>query len=67
MVNADIKIYVQGCLRNSNIAAKDWDKILGAVPGRAYGLFIYAKLAMDAFLEPGADVDEVLKSLLANL
>jgi hypothetical protein len=40
---------------------------MNAVSGRANGLFLYAKLAMNAFLEPVADVQKVLQELPADL
>lgn len=41
--------------------------IADAVPGRGNELFLYAKLAMGAFLEPGANINAVLSQLLADL
>jgi hypothetical protein len=41
--------------------------IRDAVPGRANGLFLYAKLAMDAFLKPGANIGQVLLHLPVDL
>ncbi|RMJ27427.1 hypothetical protein PHISP_01683 [Aspergillus sp. HF37] len=67
LVDVDISIFVQHTLSNSSIPRNDWPVITNAVPGRAYGLFLYAKLAMDAFLEPGADVEAVLSQLPADL
>lgn len=67
LVDVDISKYVQFTLSNSNILQKDWETIINAVPGRANGLFLYAKLAMDAFLEPSADVKIVLSHLPRNL
>jgi hypothetical protein len=45
----------------------EWDIIMEAVPGRANGLFLYAKLAMDAFLGPVVDIKKVLSQLPADL
>lgn len=67
MVDLDISTYVQFALSKSSIPKSEWQTIANAVPGRANGLFLYAKLAMDAFLEPGADIQEVLKELPADL
>ncbi|KAK0701139.1 ankyrin repeat-containing domain protein [Apiosordaria backusii] len=46
---------------------EDQIRIKEAVPGRANGLFLYAKLAMDAFLEPNADIHQVLNALPLDL
>ncbi|CRL25027.1 Ankyrin repeat-containing domain [Penicillium camemberti] len=67
LVDLDIAAYVQYKLRHSSIAPESWSVIEEAIPGRANGLFLYAKLSMDAFLEPGADANEVLKVLPADL
>ncbi|KAF4970309.1 hypothetical protein FSARC_2629 [Fusarium sarcochroum] len=66
-VDRDISTYVQHTLGHSSIPQEKWKVIADAVPGRANGLFLYAKLAMDAFLEPGADIDQVLSQLPADL
>ncbi|KAK4171658.1 hypothetical protein QBC36DRAFT_365657 [Triangularia setosa] len=42
-------------------------RIKEAVPGRANDLFLYAKLAMDAFLKPNADIHQILNALPLNL
>ncbi|RSL50140.1 hypothetical protein CEP54_012087 [Fusarium duplospermum] len=67
MVDADISKYVQYTLSNSAIPQSEWEVIMNAVPGRANGLFLYAKLAMDAFLEQGANIAEVISHLPADL
>jgi ankyrin repeat protein len=67
LVDIDIAAYVQYRLRNSSIPEEHWNVVVEAVPGRANGLFLYAKLSMDAFVEPGADVYEVLRALPADL
>ncbi|KAJ5535052.1 hypothetical protein N7527_001306 [Penicillium freii] len=67
LVDLDIAAYVQYKLRHSSIAPESWNVIEEAIPGRANGLFLYAKLSMDAFLEPGADANEVLEALPADL
>lgn len=54
-------------LEKSTIPQDAWDKVTNAVPGRANGIFLYAKLAMDAFLEDGAQLDEVLSRLPEDL
>jgi ankyrin repeat protein len=66
-VDLDIGAYVQYRLRNSSVPQEHRGIIEEAIPGRANGLFLYAKLSMDAFVEPGADVREVLKTLPADL
>ncbi|KAL6904069.1 putative ankyrin repeat protein [Trichoderma evansii] len=67
LVDMDISTYVHFMLSKSDIPKTDWDTIANAVPGRANGLFLYAKLAMDAFLEPGANVTTVLSKLPLDL
>ncbi|PKS04904.1 hypothetical protein jhhlp_008269 [Lomentospora prolificans] len=67
LVDADISTYVRFALSNSAIPQGQWKIIEDAVPGRANGLFLYAKLAMDAFLEPGADISAVLAHLPQDL
>ncbi|KAJ5701489.1 hypothetical protein N7488_009037 [Penicillium malachiteum] len=67
MVDLDIAAYVQYRLRKSSIAKEHWSVIEEAIPGRANGMFLYAKISMDAFLEPGADVQEVLQALPMDL
>ncbi|KAJ5369177.1 uncharacterized protein N7496_008937 [Penicillium cataractarum] len=67
LVDIDIAAYVQHRLQGSAVPKEYWNLITEAVPGRANGLFLYARLAMDAFSKPGADVKEVLKKLPADL
>ncbi|KAL7807629.1 ankyrin [Trichoderma gracile] len=67
LVDVDIATYVQYTLSRSSIPKSDWDIIADAVPGRANGLFLYAKLAMDAFLEAGVDINSVLSKLPTDL
>lgn len=67
MVDRDIATFVQHMIRQSSIEEQYHEDIKKAVPGNANGLFLYAKLAMDAFLEPGADPQQVLKNLPTDL
>ena len=69
LVDVDISTYVEFALSTygSAIQASDRQLIRDAVPGRANGLFLYARLAMDAFLRPGADINQVLRKLPVNL
>jgi hypothetical protein len=67
LVDMDISMYVQYTLSNSNIKQHDREIIAIAVLSRANGLFLWAKLAMDAFLEPGADIDAVISHLPTDL
>ncbi|KAJ5633076.1 hypothetical protein N7490_009415 [Penicillium lividum] len=55
LVDLDIAAYVQYKLRGSSIAQENWSAIQEAIPGRANGIFLYAKMSMDVFLEPGAN------------
>ncbi|CAG9998801.1 unnamed protein product [Clonostachys byssicola] len=68
-VDEDIANYVAHHLdKTSKVLTLEQKEIIKrAVPGRANGLFLYAKLAMDAFLEANADVEEVLKTLPLDL
>ncbi|KAI1172127.1 ankyrin [Nemania sp. FL0916] len=66
-VDVDIATYVEHRLSESSIPEEQHSAIKAAVPGRANGLFLYAKLAMDAFARPGADVRLVLDELPLNL
>ncbi|KAL7953228.1 putative ankyrin repeat protein [Trichoderma compactum] len=67
LVDVDISTYVHFALSRSNIPESNWKRIADAVPGRANGLFLYAKLAMDAFLEPNVDINAVLLTLPTDL
>lgn len=67
LVDMDISTYVHFVLSKSDIPKTDWDTIVNAVPGRANGLFLYAKLAMDAFIERGANIAAVLSKLPSDL
>ncbi|KAF6809160.1 ankyrin repeat-containing protein [Colletotrichum plurivorum] len=67
MVDVDIATYVKDRLASSSIPVEDHTAIQEAVPGRANGLFLYAKLAMDAFLRPEADTRQVLRELPQDL
>ncbi|KAK4465124.1 ankyrin-2 [Cladorrhinum samala] len=67
-VDLDIATFVERALGTSSSITPDQQTLIkAAVPGRANGLFLYAKLAMDAFLEPGANVQQVLEALPADL
>jgi hypothetical protein len=66
-VDVDIATYVQHQLSASSIPSKYHAAIKKAVPGRANGLFLYARLAMDGFLKPGAHPTQVLQDLPKNL
>ncbi|KAJ5771991.1 hypothetical protein N7520_002520 [Penicillium odoratum] len=67
LVDLDIAAYVQYKLRGSSIAQENWSAIQEAIPGRANGIFLYAKMSMDVFLEPGANVQEALNALPTDL
>lgn len=67
LVDLDISAYVQYRLRSSSIEPEYRELIVDAIPGRANGLFLYTKLSMDAFLEPGADARKVLGALPTDL
>ncbi|VUC26516.1 unnamed protein product [Clonostachys rosea] len=67
IIDIDIATYVQHHLEHSSVPPELHAKIKRVVPGRANGLFLYAKLAMEAFLKPGADVLQVMEALPADL
>ncbi|TDZ18941.1 Ankyrin-3 [Colletotrichum orbiculare MAFF 240422] len=67
LVDDDISRYVRARLQTSDMTPEDQRVIREAIPGRANGLFLYAKLAMDSFLEAGARVDEVLELLPSDM
>lgn len=63
LIDIDIATYVRHCLDGTSISEDDRQRIKQAVPGRANGLFLYAKLAMKAFLEPNVNVATALEML----
>lgn len=67
MVDLDISLFVRNRLAGSSLSVEDQSLVHQAVPGRANGLFLYAKLALDAFLEPGAKIQQILDKLPDNL
>ncbi|KAH7014372.1 ankyrin repeat-containing domain protein [Microdochium trichocladiopsis] len=67
LVDHDIATFVAHHLASSSISNDNQALIKAAVPGRANGLFLYAKLAMDAFMRPGADVQAILGGLPRDL
>ncbi|KAF5013105.1 hypothetical protein FDECE_875 [Fusarium decemcellulare] len=66
-IDVDISTYVQHCLDRTSLSEADRKLIKEAVPGRANGLFLYAKLAMKAFLEPNANISDTLHKLPLDL
>ncbi|KAF5630659.1 serine threonine phosphatase 6 regulatory ankyrin repeat subunit C [Fusarium sp. NRRL 25303] len=66
-VDVDISSYVRYCLSGTSISEHDQQLVKEAVPGRANGLFLYAKLAMRSFLEPVADIHEKIRKLPLDL
>jgi hypothetical protein len=66
-VDVDIANYVEHGLQASDIPNSKWDQIREAIPGRANGIFLYAKLAMHAFVQPGASTEGVLRTLPVDL
>ncbi|KAG4295066.1 hypothetical protein FPRO06_01650 [Fusarium proliferatum] len=66
-VDVDISSYVRYCLSGTSLSECDQQLVKEAVPGRANGLFLYAKLAMKSFLEPGADIHETIHKLPLDL
>ncbi|EXM09882.1 ankyrin repeat-containing domain protein [Fusarium oxysporum II5] len=66
-VDVDISTYVRYCLSGTSLSERDQQLVKEAVPGRANGLFLYAKLAMKSFLEPEADIHETICKLPLDL
>ncbi|KAI9710146.1 MAG: hypothetical protein M1820_002948 [Bogoriella megaspora] len=66
-VDEDIIRYVDHRLGSIEVDAITKGSIKAAVPGRANGLFLYARLAMDAFSDPDANISDVLKKLPLDL
>ncbi|KAH6612436.1 ankyrin repeat-containing domain protein, partial [Boeremia exigua] len=66
-VDRDISAYVRARLEHSEIPLEYYSPIQAAVPGRAKGLFLYAKLAMDALLKDGVDISQALGEIPENL
>lgn len=68
LVDTDIARYVrQGLSKLHDATTEEQEQIRKAVPGRANGIFLYAKLAMEAFFEPQAEIASVLNTLPADL
>ncbi|KAK6540515.1 hypothetical protein TWF694_009306 [Orbilia ellipsospora] len=66
-VDVDIAAYVRHRLKDSDIPIEARVLVEKAVPGNANGLFLFAKLAMDAFLQPGVDVEITVQKLPKDL
>ncbi|KAJ4986829.1 hypothetical protein SVAN01_07634 [Stagonosporopsis vannaccii] len=66
-VDSDIASYVNSRLGSSSLSTADQHLVRKAIPGRANGIFLYAKLAMDAFLEPQVSPEVVLRALPVDL
>ncbi|KAJ4147310.1 hypothetical protein LMH87_001842 [Akanthomyces muscarius] len=66
-VDNDISHFVKHSLKKSQIDEKYWPSIISAVPGRANGLFLYARLTMDTFLKPDTDIETALARLPTDL
>ncbi|CAM1510501.1 Fc.00g008360.m01.CDS01 [Cosmosporella sp. VM-42] len=62
-VGIDIATYVNYSLKSSHLSEDDKKLIKSAALGRANGLFLYAKLAVNAFMEPNADIASILSRL----
>jgi ankyrin repeat protein len=67
LVDVDITAYVQHRLRNSSVPHEYWDLVREAVPIQANGLFLYARLSMDAFVAPGSNPEVLLKTMPIDL
>ncbi|KAJ4361759.1 hypothetical protein N0V83_010699 [Neocucurbitaria cava] len=67
LVDTDISSFVERGLSTSGLPVDAQALIRKAIPGHANGIFLYARLAMDAFLEPGAQIEKVLRTLPEDL
>ncbi|KAJ4261628.1 hypothetical protein NW762_007061 [Fusarium torreyae] len=67
LVDVDISTYVRHYLAGTSLSENDQQLVKEAVPGRANGLFLYAKLAIKAFLEPGIDIHDTIRRLPLDL
>ncbi|KAJ0383542.1 hypothetical protein COL922a_010288 [Colletotrichum nupharicola] len=67
LVDVDIATYVRTSLESSDTSLEDQKFIREAIPGQAHGIFLYAKFAIDAFLNPGANAKKVLKAFLQDM
>ncbi len=66
-VDSDIAFYVRSRLVTSTLPTEHYEAVQAAVPGKANGLFLYAKLAMNEILADGAVVNQVIQNLPSNL
>ncbi|KAH7109414.1 ankyrin repeat-containing domain protein [Dendryphion nanum] len=62
-IDVDISAYVRSRLIVSSIPSEYHHSIQAAVPGKANGIFLYAKLAMDALVRDGTRSSEMPYSL----
>ncbi|CAI0644089.1 unnamed protein product [Colletotrichum noveboracense] len=67
LVDIDNATYVRTSLESSDISLEDQKFIREAIPGQVHGIFLYARLAIDAFLNPGANAKKVLKAFLQDM
>jgi hypothetical protein len=67
LVEKDIEFYVQNRLHTSSIPPTDREEVKRVVLEKADGIFLYAGLAMNTVLRPGADLQRALRDLPANL
>ena len=66
-MSMDISTFVKNKLSRSNIPLNNQEAIIQAVPSQADGLFLYAKLTIEAFLKPSSNVNTVLTQLPTTL
>ena len=67
LVSLDISCYIQRITATSAIPHHQWHTIEQAVSRKAKGVFIFARLAMDALVEPDADIEALLSQLPNDL
>ena len=67
MVDMAVRSYVYRSLVSSELSLEDRSLVKAAIPGHANGIFMYAKLATDTFLELGARIEEVLQQIPSGL
>lgn len=66
-VDRDILAYVDLRLTASGVPAEYHERVKAAVPGRANGLFLYARLAMDTLVADPARLDTALSNMPLDL
>jgi hypothetical protein len=67
MLDLNIHSYVYRNLNSLGLSVEDQNLIKASILGCANGIVLYARLAMNAFLEPDARMEKVLQQLPSGL